>query len=66
MIPSPLDPSKPFVLQYDKVPPRWRLVRDAQQVDLAWGIMLFGAPGCDWALHLYLGTRVIGIERTSD
>lgn len=46
-----------------EMPPfRWRTFRD--RAHRAWGVLLFSAP--EWAVHLYLGRWVIGIERTRE
>ena len=62
MIRAPLDPSKPFVLQYTKIePPHWRTFSEPQRFDPAWGIVLLTGP--EWALHIYLGKWTVGLER---
>ncbi len=67
MIPAPLDPRKPFVLQYTKVPPlRWRRVTDRLDGgDWAWGLTLCGGTD-ETAVVLYLGKWLVGIERTRE
>ncbi len=60
---------KPVILdaaRTGETPPlRWRILYDQRVVvERAFGIMVFGGP--EWAIHLYVGDWLIGIERTRE
>ncbi len=60
---------KPIILDAPsdgETPPlRWRTFYSRQVVEgVAFGLKFFGSP--EWAVHLYLGWWLIGVERTRE